>query len=206
MDVVLVCGPWSSGTTAVAGLLAGLGLNGLPPYFQTFDERTPNSFESRAFRAVIGDIASEERVSLRASSDAIVERLTAFRESVRRQEHGPWADETLVLKYPLSALVIPQMCRVFRTRLVYVLRPVAQIEATRRRRAWAAHTGARGAQVLYGAMFRALVEESIPMPRLVRFAELRGDPRQHARDLACFAGLEVPPSRIEEAARFVRRD
>ena len=31
MQLILVCGPWSSGTTVVAGLLERLGLRGLPP-------------------------------------------------------------------------------------------------------------------------------------------------------------------------------
>jgi hypothetical protein len=45
MKLILVTGPWSSGTTAVAGMLHEMGLNGIAPFFQTNDERTKNSFE-----------------------------------------------------------------------------------------------------------------------------------------------------------------
>jgi len=31
MNLILVCGPFGSGTTAVAGVLAGLGLPGIEP-------------------------------------------------------------------------------------------------------------------------------------------------------------------------------
>jgi len=200
-----VCGPWSSGTTAVAGLLARLGMNGMPPFLSTVDERTPNSYESIAFRAAVDEVASEATVSVTAPPPVIVERLTAFRERIVRQEHGPYAGERIFLKYPLSALVIPQLCEVFRTRIVYVLRPIRDIEATRARRGWGPHTGAPGGQVLYGAMFRSLVEHRIPMPLMLRFAELIEDPVATARELARFADLDVEPGRIAEAAAFVRR-
>jgi hypothetical protein len=50
IKLILVCGPFGSGTTAVAGVLAGLGLPGIEPYFVSNDEHTPNTFESIAFR------------------------------------------------------------------------------------------------------------------------------------------------------------
>jgi len=205
VDLVLVCGPWSSGTTAVAGLLARLGMKGLPPFLATVDERTPNSYESLAFRTVVDEVAAEASVSVTAPPPVIVERLTAFRERIVRQEHGAYAGEPIFLKYPLSALIIPQICEVFCTRLVYVLRPIRDIEATRARRSWGPHAGAQGAQVIYGAMFRSLVEERIPMPLMVRFVELLEDPRAAARALARLASLNVEPERLDSAATFVRR-
>lgn len=204
VELVLVCGPWSSGTTAVAGMLRRLGMNGLPPFFGTTDERTPNSYESVAFRAAVDEVASEKSVTVTVPPATVVERLTAFRERIRRGEHGAYSGEPIFLKYPLSALLIAPICEVFRTRLVYVLRPLRDVEATRVRRGWGAQTGAQGGQVLYGAMFRTLVEDRIPMPHMVRFVELVEDPRRHALELARFVGLEVGPEKIEEAARFVR--
>ena len=49
IKLILVCGPFGSGTTAVAGVLAGLGLPGIEPFVSN-DEHTPNTFESIAFR------------------------------------------------------------------------------------------------------------------------------------------------------------
>jgi hypothetical protein len=43
MKLLLVCGPFGSGTTAVAGLLARLGAIGFGPYYQPADERTPTA-------------------------------------------------------------------------------------------------------------------------------------------------------------------
>ena len=60
MRAVLVCGPWGSGTTAVAGLLERLGAVGFGPYFHTNDPRTPNAYEFLPFRALITRFASEK--------------------------------------------------------------------------------------------------------------------------------------------------
>ena len=205
LEIVLVCGPWSSGTTAVAGVLARLGVKGLPPYLGTVDERTPNSHESVAFRSVIDEVASESTVAVTASPQVLRERLRAFGERVQRQEHGAYGGGPLFFKYPLSALVIPAICEVFPTRLIYVLRPIQDIEATRARRNWGLHTGAQGAHILYGAMFSALVEQRIPMPLMIRFVELLEDPASATREIARFVGLDVGPQRLDAAAAFVRR-
>lgn len=42
MKLLLVCGPYDSGTSAAAGLLANLGAVGLGPYHRTNDPRTLN--------------------------------------------------------------------------------------------------------------------------------------------------------------------
>jgi len=64
MRLILVCGPWSSGTTAVGAMLEQLGAHGLPPYFRTNDPRTANSFESEAFRQLIGGMIDENTLRL----------------------------------------------------------------------------------------------------------------------------------------------
>src|SRR5215469_9704282 len=115
VKLLLVCGPWSSGTTAVAGLLAKLGVAGLDPYFRSNDPRTRNTYESIAFREVIHAVASEESLSLRPRID-VMPHLREFHARILNRQpgdyHGP-----VFLKYPLSALVIPQICELFDTRL-----------------------------------------------------------------------------------------
>ena len=120
MDLILVCGPWSSGTTAVSGMLAELGARGLPPYFATNDPRTPNSFESLAFRELIGELIEEDTLRLRVDWPTVRTRLAGFRDRVEAEAGEDVAP--LFLKYPLSALLIPEICQAFSTRLVYVLR------------------------------------------------------------------------------------
>ena len=114
MKLLLVCGPWGSGTTAVAGLLERLGAVGFGRYFHTRDPRTPNSYEFLPFRELVARFASESTVSLR---DGVAEEVQAalrdFRRRIERHEFGPYDSATsppIFLKYPLSALVVPQIC------------------------------------------------------------------------------------------------
>jgi hypothetical protein len=201
MQLVLVCGPWSSGTTVVAGLLERLGLRGLPPYFITSDPRTPNSFESLEFRRLIGELVDEDTLGMRVDWSSAQQRLLEFRRRLEQQAEG--GALPLFLKYPPSALLIPEICRVFETRLVYVLRPMQAIEATCERRNWAAQFGAAGAQVLYPAMFQALVDHEFPT-HIVRYTELLRDPVAHAGELARFCGLPADTDTVARAAAVVR--
>jgi hypothetical protein len=201
MQLILVCGPWSSGTTVVAGLLERLGVRGLPPYFVTSDPRTPNSFESMDFRRLIGELVDENTLRMRVDWPVARQRLLEFRQRLEQQTDDGAAP--LFLKYPPSALLIPEICQVFATRLVYVLRPMQAIEATRERRNWDAQFGAAGAQVLYPAMFQALVDHEFPT-HLVRYKELLRDPAAHTGQLARFCGLPADADVIAGAAALVR--
>src|SRR5262249_12197083 len=139
MKLLLVCGPWSSGTSLVAGLLARVGATGFGPHFTTNDPHTGNSYELVAFRDLVQTFASEQTLSVRPGID-IKAQLRNFHNRIVNQELGYYDDKPdapIFLKYPLSALVIPEICAVFDTRLIYVLRPLADIEVTRRRRGWA---------------------------------------------------------------------
>jgi hypothetical protein len=201
MNLILVCGPWSSGTTVVSAMLDRLGARGLPPYFGTNDPRTPNSLESRAFRELVGELADESTLRMRVDWPVAQERLAGFRA---RLEAEPGNDGSpLFLKYPLATLMIPAICTAFPTRLVYALRPLAAIEATRVRRGWPAQFGAAGAGVLYPRMFEALVEWQFPT-LIVRYDELQREPAQHAQQLAAFCGLPADEQRIATAASIVR--
>lgn len=205
MKLILVCGPWSSGTTAVAGMLDQLGLNGIAPFFGTNDERTKNSFESVAFREVISQLASEQTLDLKVDRPTAVKVLQEFRDRLEAAEGTDKNSEVpIFLKYPLSALLIPQIAKVFDTRLIYVLRPLKGIEATRVRRGWSANLGAVGAQVLYSKMFQVLVDRSIPT-MIVRYPELLATRRRHAQQIASFCGLAPDKEQIDAAVQSVRK-
>ena len=60
IKLVPICGPWSSGTSAVAGILERIGCFGVGPYFETADPKTPNSYE---FHPVSRDCSVRTRVS-----------------------------------------------------------------------------------------------------------------------------------------------
>jgi hypothetical protein len=205
MKLLLVCGPFGSGTTAVAGLLARLGAVGFGPYYQPADQLTPNSHELIAFRELLLTLASEETTTLLAGAD-VKAVLDKFRGRVANQEFGRYdsnAGIPIFLKHPLAALIIPQICATFETRLIYLVRPVRDIEASRRRRNWGAQYGAKAAGIIYSHMFNALINHSFPTT-IVRYAELVNSPLDHARKLAAFAGLKSDVDVMREAAAFVR--
>jgi Sulfotransferase domain len=205
MKLLLVCGPFGSGTTAVAGLLARLGAIGFGPYYRPADERTPDSHELIAFRDLMLTLASEETTTLLPGAD-VKTALDRFRDRIANQELGAYDDGAAIsifLKHPLAALIIPQICAAFETRLIYLVRPVRDIEASRRRRKWGAQYGAKAAGIIYSHMFNALINHAYPTT-IVRYAELIERPLEHARRLAAFAGLKGDADVMREAATFVR--
>jgi hypothetical protein len=132
--------------------------------------------------------------------------LDEFRDRITNQALGPYdrnAGIPIFLKHPLSALIIPQICSAFETRLIYLVRPVRDIESSRRRRKWGAQYGTKAAGVIYSHMFNALINHSFPAT-IVRYAELIERPLEHARRLAAFAGLKSDADVVREAAAFVR--
>jgi hypothetical protein len=95
MKLILVCGPFGSGTTAVAGLLARLGSIGFGPYYRPTDELTPDSHELVAFRDLILTLASEETTTLLPGA-AIKTALERFRARIANQELGPYDDKSAI--------------------------------------------------------------------------------------------------------------
>ncbi len=208
MKVILVCGPWGSGTTAVAGLLDRLGAIGFGPYLQTNDPRTPNAYEFIPFREWVRRHVSVETLSYRGSRPEDIEAdLRALRGRIERQEFGaydPAASPPIFLKSPASAFLLPQICRVFDVKLISVIRPLRQIEQTRLRRGWPRHHGEMGAEVIYSHLSRMIDLRAHPHMR-VDYAEIVGSPLDLARRLAEFAELKAGPDQIQRAAGFIRR-
>src|SRR5262249_11152257 len=113
MKVLLICGPWSSGTTAVAGLLDRLGATGFGPYFRVNDPIRPNTYEFVPFRDTLRRFISEETMSVAPEAERDLEaELRGIRERIHRQEFGPYEPASappIFLKHALAALVIPQI-------------------------------------------------------------------------------------------------
>jgi hypothetical protein len=156
MKLVLVCGAWGGGTSAVAGLMANLGAQGFGPYHRTNEPRTPVSFEFIPFRNTILQVASEETLALKPDA-AMTARigLNRLHRNIVQQKYGthdPDGPIPILFKYPLSALLMPEICEVFDTRLIYVRRPLEDIERSRARRQWPVEYGREGAKVIYRAM------------------------------------------------------
>jgi hypothetical protein len=206
VKLLLVCGAWGSGTSAVAGLLSRLHVIGFGPYFPIYDPNTGSSYELEPFRDALLPFISEETLSLKVNAERDVEaNLLRLRERIQKQELGPYDEaRPIFLKYPISALVIPQICNVFHgARLIYVLRPLGEIEQTRLRRRWTPQMGYQGAQVIYSHMFHFLIELTYPT-MLVRYSELLSSPMVVAQRLVEFAELSATPAEVREAAAWIR--
>lgn len=205
--LVLVCGPWSSGTSATAGFLTKAGLTAPGPYFAVNDPRTPETFEMQAFRQVLNSIASETTLKRTQSRENVLRVLKDFaegplkqaREAANLQSHQP-----VLLKHALPALFLPELAEVFDLKVVGVLRPLGEIEATRKRRRWGPMYGKEGAALIYGQMFQHLIETQVPF-RLVRYSELLEKPSTVLGELAAFCDLTMDDKARTEAMAFMKR-
>jgi hypothetical protein len=206
MKLALICGPWCSGTTAVAGLLERLGAIGFGPYLQINDPKRPNSYEFIPFRDTLHAFISLRTLSPVPNSEQGLEsRLRMLRTRMENQEFGaydPGSRRPIFLKHPLSALVIPQICGVFETKLIYVLRPLTDIETTRKRRRWPPQYGKPAAETIYGNMFRILVDRTYPT-MILRYPELLRSPEKVAKELVQFTELGASTVEIQDAAAFI---
>jgi len=199
MRLLLVCGPYGSGTSAVAGMLANMGAIGVGPYQGTNDPRTPNAFESIAFRATVLGLVSETTMLLKpgaAIEAALLQLKSQIAERLPEGEMRP-----IFLKHPAAAPIIPHICELFDTKLIYVLRATKDIEATRQRRNWP-NEGESITRIIYSHMFDHLVNGRTPTT-LVRYRSLIESPARHAKELAAFAGLQCDENALQNAAHFV---
>lgn len=203
--IILVCGPWGSGSSAVAGFLARAGVVAPGPYHAVPDSRTPHTYEMDAFRTTIAEFVSEPQLRPTTTSATIVSALTRFRDSVLAaalQEANAAPDVPVLLKHPTAAFVLGEICEVFDTRIVGVLRPMNAIEATRRRRQWPDIYGAKGAQAIYGRLFGHVVNASTPF-LFSRYADLMANPDESLDALARFAGIEPSDAQRRAAREFL---
>ncbi|MEO1491462.1 MAG: hypothetical protein AAFV19_04835 [Pseudomonadota bacterium] len=186
--VIVVLGPWSSGTSAVAGALAALGANAHPPHFAVDDALTPASFESMALRRIVLPHFDEQTLTRHALPPWLVARLRV------------WAGPGLsVAKLPVLAYFMLEIARAWSARFVIVRRDLAAIEQTRLRRGWPEIYGRAGAERIYAEITRALPAGA---PRVaLKFDDLRTDPAQAGEALAAFAGLPPNPKAVARAVR-----
>lgn len=205
--LILVCGPWSSGTSALAGFLGRAGLIVPGPYVVVNDARTPATFEMQAFRQVLRGLASEQTLVRRVAPAQALAALRDFRDGALAEAcraAGLQDDQPVLLKHALAVLFLPELAQLFDLQLVGVLRPYEAIEETRRRRQWPAIFGQAGATRLYSEMFKYLVDAATPYC-LVRYADLMADPSGVLTQLASFCRIQVSVSEQQAAIAFVHR-
>lgn len=205
--VVLVCGPWSSGTSAVTGALANAGLPAPGPYLKVNDPRTSQTFEMKAFRELMLEIASEETLKRTKTESQTLSLLSDFREQLMMQvseNSGEPVKTPLLLKHALASLILPEMSELFDLRLIVVLRPYEAIEATRLRRRWHSSFGKEGAKAIYGAIMDFMADSSVPFT-FVRYSDFLEKPDTEIARLSSFCGLKLDKVNLASAVKFVRK-
>lgn len=202
MRLILVGGPWGSGSTALAGVLQHLGVQAPGPFFQTFDPRMPNSLEMVAFRDLVLQLADEATQQRRVDPAFSLFALQRFRQQLERDSRID-PSQPILLKLPLAAVLLPELSEVFNLLLPICLRPLEAIEATRLRRRWPAHFGQAGAERLYGQLFSHVVNSTTPT-HLVRFETLRRDPAAVVPALAAFCQLQPSSNQLQAAISCIQ--
>ena len=148
MKVIFIAGAWGSGTSAVAGALDKMGITSLPPHFHTNDPRTPNSFESLAFRKLVYSFANESTLTKNMACSA---KFIQGMKILMQQAKANSAD-AVVLKMPLASICTAQIIEAVDPYIIVVHRPLENIEASRIRRGWPSHLGAQTAQIIYSTL------------------------------------------------------
>jgi hypothetical protein len=76
--VLLICGPWGSGSSALTGFLANAGFFAPEPHHTVPDPLTPKTFETDAFRLALAPFVSESDLIKTHKSNDIIESLNLF--------------------------------------------------------------------------------------------------------------------------------
>lgn len=202
--LILVSGPWSGGTSAIAGMLARLGARGLGPYQATPDPRTPISYESEAFvRAVRAGIEIQEASVSRADVTQASRLLAELHADMAWGTFTTPQDDNAApffAKYPASALLIKEIAEVFELQIIAVRRPIEAIERTRLRRGWPALYGEAGARIIHEALQGPEAKHYLSIT--LDYGSAIADPSAAAEQLAQLVG-NVSQARIAAAADFI---
>lgn len=201
MQTILVVGNWSSGTTAVTGYLARLGGYTCPPTIQTSDPRTPDSHEPIALRnalAAVYDEMSLKKVGQEADFSKWLEKWLPQ----QRKQAALNGKKFIILKHPLSALLIGEINEVCAPRIVVVTRPFEEIEKTRLRRGWGPNYGTMGAQIIYPRAFSTFIEQQISFLS-VDFRRFRKD-QEERNAIIDYCGLTPDARKLAQAEDWVK--
>ncbi len=205
--LVLVCGPWGSGTSAVTGFIHHMGVFAPGSFYEIADEKTPDTFEMELFRKLMRGLVSEKEMQVKQSGEEINQILLKFRDQVlplALDKLTPGQNRTVLLKHPLAAFILTELSQLFSLKLIVVTRPLQEIEQTRLRRGWNKNYGAHGAQKIYNNIFSTLMDSKIQYS-LVAYDELLARPEKIFTQLSSFLDLSPSPQQRNNAINSVRR-
>jgi hypothetical protein len=198
LSFIVVAGSYCGGTSAVAGVVAALGADALPPFWEVDDPETPCTWESRAWRDLLRDLIDEATLAPKPENrEVAIAKLRGFAERARSSARPP-----IVLKHPLAALLLDAIDAAFAPKFLLVFRPLDDVEDSRKRRGWSARLGAQAAQTLYGRMMSFFLSGQGDT-MVLRYPDLIVRPEPTIAAIATFCGLNA--SRAADARTVLER-
>lgn len=200
ISVTVVLSSFGSGSTAVSGFLDKCGMYSCPPHQRTNDERTPNSYEPRAYRDALADCIDE--FTLKPQKD--IQQFSDFFAAWLEQEKTKARDlglNHITIKHPLQTFVLPVIDKLASPKYVVVTRPFSQIEETRLRRDWHKVYGQAGARVIYNTLYAYLHESGKPY-LVVPFGEFKTNETLQ-RQLLAYLQLSPSEEQLMQAQKWL---
>ena len=147
LTYVCILAPWSSGSSALAGFLHHCGAHTCPPHLLSNDKRTPNTFESLAYRNKLHEFIkinfpNRETCEFTPSADCSIFEIF-FSEWIQNQsEIATNLNKThIVLKHALQTFALNSLTKFIEPKFIVLERSIEEIERTRVRRNWSAEHG-----------------------------------------------------------------
>jgi len=201
IKTIIVLGSYSSGTTAVAGYLAKLGAFTSPPHQLTKDPKTPDAYESKAFRDTLVGLVDELTLTKKRDAPSAFSEWFSGWVAAQKALALEKGCSHVLLKHPLAAFFIDDIQRACQPVFLVVTRQLEAIEKSRLRRGWHPVFGRQGAKVIYNTIFDALIESGISA-MIVDYESFRDDPAMGGR-LALWAGMDPAPDILAAARKWV---
>ena len=175
-----------------------MGVPSIPPYFESNDERTINTFESVKFKELIYLLTHESTLRVDDSKSGV------FKDGLQQllADAGFSNNDVVVLKTPLASLCLRHISRAVDTSVIMVHRPLEEIEATRKRRNWQAVYGAAGAQVIYSRLLSDVIELNMSFLG-VSYPALLANPGAELQKILQFSQLECDEKQLQQAVDFI---
>lgn len=189
--ICLVAGPWSSGTSAVTGILFHLGLLTPGPFVKVNDPLTPDTYEMEGFRKLMLELCCELTLAKKRNPSHTQTLLHSFFGNLKKslsRNADPY--DYVVLKHPLSIMYLGDLRALLDTRIIAVFRSLKEIESTRLRRGWHESFGQRGAKKLYDIMAEEISVNSLNV-HIVFYENIKKNPNLEIDKIIEFLGVEV---------------
>ena len=199
--IVLISGPWGSGTTALCQLIAKLGINTPGPYFQTNDPRTQNSYEMLEFNRLVNKCVEEETLTKKLPDTEIKKLIADFSQRQALESEN----KLTALKTPACSALLHELLELFNLQLIICLRDYNAIESSQARRGWPAHFGSEGAKKIYAQINEFIARTNAPF-LFVRYSDLTGQAtiRQTVNEIIRFLNIHPTTESIDNAIASIR--